>query len=298
MITKTTTLVLGAGASMPLGYPSGEDLRAVVLANLKTVEGDAFQQLANIVGDITLINNFHREFKESGRTSVDAFLEHRPEYNLIGKLAIAQALLPHENREALFQNKQGCWYQFLYSKMSSGFNDFDKNQLSIVTYNYDRSLEAFLFCALKSSYGKTGIEVANKLSKIKFVHLHGSLGALPWQSEKSREYDNQNSDEVAINNAAKEIMIIHEGDESSKEYLEARWLVQHSERVIFLGFGFNENNIARLHVPKGRVGLFASAYGLTQQIMDELSSQHFANLMEFGHPNHESLQFLRSSVTL
>jgi hypothetical protein len=53
---------------------------------------------------------------------------------------------------------------------------FEDNKLSVITFNNDRSLEAFLFLSLQNLYGfdvKTALE---RLDKIPIVHLYGSLG--------------------------------------------------------------------------------------------------------------------------
>ena len=39
--------------------------------------------------------------------------------------------------------------------MNTPFEDFEKNLVSVITFNYDRSLEQFLFISLKSRYGKS-----------------------------------------------------------------------------------------------------------------------------------------------
>ena len=133
----------------------------------------------------------------SGTESVDAFLEHRSDYLGVGKAAIAWALIPYERLRYLFESwtrpsrDQADWYQYLFSRMSSDtpFEKFGENKLSIVTFNYDRSLEMYLVTALENSYDKRRDEAVNVLAQIPVIHVHGQLGALPWQDRLARQYE-------------------------------------------------------------------------------------------------------------
>ena len=86
--------------------------------------------------------SFSQELHYS-RISVDAFLEHRPEYLQIGKLSIALCIMAHEHEKKLF-NAQRNWYDYLRIKLNSSFDEFGDNKLSIITFNYDRSIEHYL----------------------------------------------------------------------------------------------------------------------------------------------------------
>jgi hypothetical protein len=55
--------------------------------------------------------------------------------------------------------EQPRWYEKLFQLMADG-GDFGNNQLSVVTFNYDRSFEAFIFTALQNLYGPRYIDKA------------------------------------------------------------------------------------------------------------------------------------------
>jgi hypothetical protein len=64
---------------------------------------------------------FREAFWKSGQPSVDAFLEWRPDFIAIGKLAIAYCLLPFEDESKLFTppgNRGGDWYEYLSVKLN------------------------------------------------------------------------------------------------------------------------------------------------------------------------------------
>lgn len=84
--------------------------------------------------------------------SVDFFLENNEKFEEIGKLAIAFELILHEDYKQLRREQKKRWYETLFHLMVQG-GRFDQNRLSVITFNYDRSLEAFLFRALGNLYG-------------------------------------------------------------------------------------------------------------------------------------------------
>ncbi len=167
MIRTPTVLVLGAGASEPYGFPTSEQLLEDIV--------DASQQIRNNpIGRWLVqcgfsepdITHFGRELQYSKRPSVDRFLELRgDEFLKIGTTAIAVALIPKEHQGVLMRFRKGegyrrelDWYKYLWKSMDAPFEEFGENRLSIITFNYDRSLEFYLFSSLKASYGKSDEE--------------------------------------------------------------------------------------------------------------------------------------------
>lgn len=153
MITKTTVLILGAGASIDYGFPLGRGLRDLVCR----VPGTAGASAITDAGyDPEELNEFVDILRHSGYTSVDWFLEDRPEFISIGKAAIAAALIPFENPDRLFPPDAPAnhWYELLLNTMDSPRGSFTENRLSIVTFNYDRSLEYYLF-RVPSGFGRS-----------------------------------------------------------------------------------------------------------------------------------------------
>lgn len=170
MISKPTVLVLGAGASAPFGFPTGAALGKKVLSGLLNKESNDYKSLRAIceitTGEVSeqffekSIDEFAAALRDSGKSSVDAFLEHRPEYIVLGKAAIAQALIPSEERASLLPARD--WYGHLASALNTDFDTYQDNALSVVTFNYDRSLEHFLFTTLQNSYGKPSASVGRR----------------------------------------------------------------------------------------------------------------------------------------
>lgn len=246
MITKPTVLILGAGASAPYEFPMGEELWEILCNDLQSGYLHDFLLSNGFNADDIL--SFRDNLFESGKISIDAFLEHRKEFLKIGKLAIATVLTKYEDGNILFNSGKGKWYKYLFDKINSpSFEKFSDNKISIITFNYDRSFEHFLFNSVQKSYGKSDEECAVVISKIPIIHLHGRLGYLPWQNKNGRHYKKDNSKEDIIK-SADEIKIIHEDIDRDSEFLEARERMKEAERIYILGFGYNEINVQRLGI--------------------------------------------------
>ena len=137
MITKPTVLVLGAGASMPYGFPSGEELLQTIHSNtdltyppFPEAHPKNWYNMLNQCGiSKSKIINFRNDLYQSHQPSVDAFLEYRPEYLDVGKLCIALALIPFEDEKLLdsFNVRNTGFYDYLLQKMNTPFENFCNN---------------------------------------------------------------------------------------------------------------------------------------------------------------------------
>ncbi|KPK77106.1 MAG: hypothetical protein AMJ89_03050 [candidate division Zixibacteria bacterium SM23_73] len=269
MITKPTVLILGAGASMPYGFPSGRELLRIIYDRLQfDPPGEWITTLLKLNIPKDCIRTFRNALRYSGSSSVDAFLEHRPKFLEIGKLAITLSLIPFEEESRLFdiKMKEQSWYEYLFGKLNAPFDSFDENKLSIITFNYDRSIEHYIFTAMISKYGKSGEECKRKLDNIPIIHVHGRLGALPWQNEAGRAYlprPGATPEEISINIVSKQIVVISEDVDTSPEFDHAFKLMKDAERIYFLGFGYHEMNLRRLKIDKlDNKELIGTSYGL------------------------------------
>src|SRR5258708_19497688 len=139
MITRPTTLILGAGASAPFGFPTGYQLLNEVLS-CAAYSSDGASPLLALDYGTGQIQAFWEALRASGKSSVDSFLEHRPTLVDIGKAAMAWALIRCESEQKLFKRDGTNWYEYLFNRLNSRFEDFDKNKLTLLTFNYDRSL--------------------------------------------------------------------------------------------------------------------------------------------------------------
>lgn len=99
MISRQTVFVLGAGASYPYGFPTGEELVGEIIGLTRSERTlDAFLYNGCVDSDV---KRFAHDLADSDAPSVDAFLEHRRDFLKIGKLAICLSLIPKEQDSSL-----------------------------------------------------------------------------------------------------------------------------------------------------------------------------------------------------
>lgn len=301
MVTESTVLVVGAGASIPYGYPSGVNLVTQIvneLANNPQVS-DLGQKVATLRFGYDDLMKFANELKYSGLYSVDAFLGTRPEFVEVGKTVIAAALVPFELEHVPFDgNLKGNWYRYLFNQLNTNLIRGGNEQLTILTFNYDRSLEYYLHSCFRHTWGMDGPDLHAKMSRLAIRHLHGSLSPLPFYAqptERSRAYGH-GRDSEGIGAAAKSIRIIHEAEDTDKEFAEASRILRLADRVCFLGFGYHYTNPRRLLPSAFKHGrtmghIIGSAHGKTRSERDEILRQ-FTGLIELGDSDADCLTFL------
>jgi hypothetical protein len=245
VIEKRTVFVLGAGASHQYGFPLGRELRDRVCR----IPDDAGK--VQLFEDLGVTPDALRAFVDtlrfSAHTSVDAFLEERPEYITVGKLAIACELVPCENPDLLFPPRapSSHWYEDLAGAMEIGADRFPKNQLSILTFNYDRSFEHYFLTVLQTRRRIDEPEALKLLERIPIHHLHGDLGAFPETKPSGRAYEPTLAKQ-GLQTAASRIKIIHEASDGFPKEVISH--LERAERIFFLGFGFHPANVQRLRI--------------------------------------------------
>jgi hypothetical protein len=272
MIHKPTVLILGAGASVPYGYPLGAGLvdRIVGLIGENPV-GGLHSILLREQSLGAHVDDFHRRLKGSETSSIDDFSESNPGYREIGKLCIAASLtvwgpLPDHAVPADLH-----WYRYLWERMRQGAatpGAFRQNHLRIVSYNYDRSLERYFASVLHHTYpelaaARFGAAATLQAEVLPVVHLHGSLG-------ESADRAFTVTDPMTLNDlqfyreVAAGIRVVHE-DQPSDEYAKAQEWLREAEVICFLGFGYHPTNLKRLDVlgqVRGHAGVFVGGTAL------------------------------------
>lgn len=303
MITKPTVLVLGAGASAPYGFPVASELKQKIC--------EAFAQDSVAIRllhegsqiSTSMFFEFREAFRKSGQPSVDAFLEHRPEFIEVGKLAIAYCLMPYESEETLFGGegtRGGDWYQYLSTKLNASFEKFGDNRLSVITFNYDRSLEHYLFVTLQNTHGRSDDDCADALRKIPIIHVYGQLSRHPYPDKLARPYSPERDRYKYVGYAAGGITLLH--DKIQPEIEAARQMLKAAERVCFLGFGYHQLNLEKLTLQdsSSQRFVFGTARGLIGEevvsIKNELQRKMLCGRVELT--DADNLAVLRQNLIL
>ena len=307
MIRKPTLLIFGAGVSFEYGFPLGRSLLLKIVADLEF--GSRLCQMMKSLGfTFSAIDQFRRELGLSGQPSVDAFLEqHKKDEQLgkLGKTAIAASLIPSEDEARLNDRSAIRLYEYLWHQISGSPNMYSANQLSIITFNYDRSFEQYLRTVLTASHPEfrdqcNGFNAA--LSQFDVIHIFGSLGSLETKSSTYLPYGLQGApNSVTIEQAAARIKLYHEAQFDDDTSNRIRLRITEAETICFLGFGFHPINIRLLEF----CGLgenkdthhYASAFGLKpgerKSILERVKFD-----ITFANEQATSLEALRSLPVL
>src|SRR5580698_9154218 len=93
MLSKTTAVILGAGASIPYGFPSGAELLRIARGfDLRNIQAKVHH--AGLDRDATKL---HEALQRTHDASLDTLLELRADITTIGKRLIASLLLEFEH---------------------------------------------------------------------------------------------------------------------------------------------------------------------------------------------------------
>lgn len=281
---------------MPFGFPSGAGLKTKIVELLGNRNGTLWSISIDLGFSPERIDAFQDALKHSGKRSVDAFLEHRAEFVDLGKVATAYVIMSCELKDQVFADRKENWYQYFFNKLNVEFDDFGKNHVSVITFNYDRSLEFYLVTALQNSYGKIRTDCLAKLTALPMVHLYGDLGTLPTATDRGAAFG-AGLNHQTVRKGAEGIRIIHEPT-TEATFQEAYKLLDEAERIVFVGFGYDPTNMDRLFkgVQARTARVVGSAMGFTRSELNFVQSS-FARLsmrnVELEDLYSEALEFLR-----
>lgn len=163
----------------------------------------------------------------------------------IGTFTIAFHILGYEDaclRKASF-NKDSWLCElndFIFKYRLHTWND-PLVDLKIVTFNYDRLIEEFL-------YRKHGQAITDFL-KNSLVHIYSKVSPLPWQRNETKSnegflmFGHPNDDAKRILDNKDNIVLMYEQRAEKNPYLEeAKRFISNARVILFLGYGYDEYN--------------------------------------------------------
>ena len=204
---KTRTLfVVGAGASCEVNLPMGAELKDIIAKLNIRFEGG--QQAT---GD----NQIGQSLRHCGRQdaqfasyltasrqiaaamplalSIDNFIDahkHNQHIELCGKLAIVKSILEAERKSKLhmrsnlnarmnFSAVSGSWYEPFFQRLTEGISRANIagvfNNVSFITFNYDRCIEHYLLNALQTYYTIPFEEAGLLVNQLVVYAIHTGL---------------------------------------------------------------------------------------------------------------------------
>ena len=268
MIERNTLFVLGAGASKPYGFPTSIGLKNDIIKNsdqyywkLNTDYPNKFMQYQRTEHSNKL-KMFAMQFQDSKTTSIDLFLNTNKDLAVTGKEAIVLSLNIFEENltEKIMKDVTHYnWLDYLYNNfLIDGIQEigdakkFLTNKISFITFNYDRSLEHFLWTALRNYFRKLGLDDLMELfSAIKIYHVYGDLGSYKDVIEEENDSNPLGGIKKVsqLTKISKNIKTIYEREKLDSEK-EIENMFREAKHGYFMGFGFAPENVNALKLDK------------------------------------------------
>jgi len=273
MIKKKTVLVLGAGASAPYGFPTGAELRKKIIND--------YDSIATAIGDDGIqydkeslkevFRFFAYKFRDSGTSSIDLFLSQQEKNDIdLGKALILSVIRHCEHvskyNEDIYRiqknkdvKKDIDWYKLFLFKLFSGIQSFEEisfQNLEVITFNYDRSFEFYIYQSLRNWFPFTKIndkQIIDLINSLKIHHVFGMVDEYPWKFPNNIFANVKNNFFrffITPEEAFSKINSIRVINEIKKfEENEYKKIIESAEKVFFLGFGYLEENMKILGYP-------------------------------------------------
>jgi hypothetical protein len=267
MFNKPTVFIVGAGASAECNLPTGSELKAKIAEGLRFY----FEAGHLTSGDGALLATV-RHYKPKADImaarllaaaiptfeSIDEALHwwgDRQELVQMGKIAIAHYLMAAERdsllskREDGFYNIEQASQSWLAEFMSMALSALRQDaatkafeNVTIINFNYDRTVEHYLYLALQRHGGVSAEAAKASVERLKVIRPYGSLGKLEWLAPEGVPFGgNDSADEVIA--AANNIRTFTEQIEGDTIRPSIDDALEKACVVICLGFGFHSQNL-------------------------------------------------------
>ena len=293
MIAIETVFILGAGASALYGYPTGAGLKDMICDGLRDLI-DLLIPRSESIG--SSFEEDHKKALEENSVAfveqfcsipvplIDRFLARNPDIVETGRTLVALCILYSEKnsvfvREIEKEKRKYDWYSQLFEMLAKnlnradGYRDFKENKVDFITFNYDRSLEHFLYDQLKKNYRATIDLIKNKPTELipfKFIHVYGKIDNFPWEDPPGLEYKSEYSVRDIVK-VAQNIKLIHERDDEFFD--EIKKTIAKAKNIFFLGFGYDEDNLRALGWPEAfneKKRIFGTAFNVSEDRRTEI----------------------------
>jgi hypothetical protein len=283
MFREKTAFVIGAGAGVEIGMPTGATLIDEISKRVSvSFEGSQLKTGAIEVVEALRIAAKREEIDRNklfaaGRSistgarqmrSIDSYIHahsHDEAIKICGKIAIVDTILRYEKRCAVFidttkhplkfrdpQKAADSWLDEFMHLVTRGVvleKNLDEifDNVAVINFNYDRCFEQFVCKSLMDTFG-IPVESAGGLisRKLTLHHPYGKIGPLPWQTDKNDGVPlggDPYGEQDDIARYAKNIRTFNEEVEKSAELEVIQQFFVDAKRVIFLGFHFHPQNV-------------------------------------------------------
>jgi len=270
-----TVLVVGAGASAGRGLelPIGSKLNEILWTEAIS-RASNYLSIFSVWDHKAAARQLSSEFMHSGQPSIDAYLATLPETGapgrqrgdetrtILAKMAISVALL--EKEQLALKAPYGGWLARVFQAIqaATGRDANAQHSLRLVTFNYDRLIEYRLAAMAAVSWRMDPLKALEWARSI-VSHIYGELpGDLQWQGREEAHFGLHSAGatlaEVCSDVhpfAPKTLFAIGEERSAKRpEIARAREWLCAAKQIIFLGFGFDTQNLDVLGLNREELG--------------------------------------------
>ena len=309
MFKAKTVFVLGAGASAEVCLPVGEALKGIIAEKIDIQFEDFGRGL--ISGDIRIVNalrelvrlpdgragdiNPYRHAAQRLRDalphvkSIDhALYTHSDDElaNVCGKLGIVVSILEAERKSKIYYSMNDpqklkfddlpvTWFARFVNllienvKIKEADSIFDN--VTFISFNYDRCIEYYLHEALQKSFSLDKNAVAEIMKRLKIFHPYGCVGKLSWQEPDIALQVPYGAERYDLLKLSKQILTFNETVDEKAEIDKIAYEIRDAKIIVFLGFGFHEQNLK-----------------LIDPVVNSNSKRVYATPLGISHSNREA----------
>ncbi len=277
MIRTRTTLIIGPGAGLEIELPDKRELLTKIAGGFDFARLGSELQTRDMY---MLARHFEKFSRQMGSTrerlmeasqairvsarvgsSIDAVLEQHNTDSLAmaaAKLAIVYFTLQSEARSPLTLEPRDPgdlplrgtenWLFHLGKLITSGVprNQAERafDNLSIINFNYDRSVQHYLPFVVAMAFNMTlGEARALVGAKLNITHPFGNAGRLPWEPGERPDVDWGVEEPWNLHNLVKEVLTASERARNRQYVTGLHSAIAGSKKIVFLGFDFDPQTI-------------------------------------------------------
>lgn len=275
-------LIIGAGASVECDFPLGNSLPGILSQPLQSIcpslKANA-DELAALEEDRYA---FTQACQDMTLGSIDAFLERRREFRDVGRLSLAAALIEKQIAVIRHRKTNSTWHSVLYRKLVGKDKPWrhisdlrNQRHVAIITFNYDLNIEIAIARHLNTDTSLGAAGSWEHATECPIVHVHGLLNLDHVVGPMLQRPADAPSITLGLVREVAQTLAFTGDPETSvdSEMLEtARRWVRHASEILFLGFGFDTNNLNRIgigpkhsHWVQGQRELYATYMNMSDE---------------------------------